>query len=103
VDIIGAQAFGFELTKLHKTTWISIMVASSCPEADEPEFRHISFCNINQTLVKKIKLSPGIQKELGLILTLPEVLTFRLMSGQYTMLLHSKPPIHHIYIQAASP
>jgi hypothetical protein len=51
VDIIGAQAFGFELTKLHKTTWISIMVASSCPEADEPEFKHISFCNINQTLV----------------------------------------------------
>ena len=64
MDIIGAQAFGFELTKLHKTTWISIMVASSCPEADEPEFKHISFCKINHNVSKKIKLSPGIQKVL---------------------------------------
>ena len=41
----------------------------------------------------KIKLPPDIQKGLGLILTLPEIFTFRLMSGQYTMLLHSKLPI----------
>lgn len=40
----------------------------------------------------KMKLSPGIQNELGLILILPEVFTFRQMSGQYTMLLHSKLP-----------
>jgi hypothetical protein len=41
------------------------MVASSCPEADEPEFKHISFCKTNHNISMKIKLSPGIQKELG--------------------------------------
>jgi hypothetical protein len=56
VDIIGAQAFGFELTKLHSTTWISTMVASSCPEVDEPEFRHISVCGIKHNISKKSKL-----------------------------------------------
>jgi hypothetical protein len=64
VDIIGAQAFGFELTKLHKTTCISIMVASSCPEADEPEFKHISFCNINQTLVRKLSYHQVFKRSL---------------------------------------
>jgi len=51
----------------------------------------------------KIKLSPGIQMELSLILPLSEVFTFRLMSGQHTMQLHSKIPIHHINIKAVSP
>jgi hypothetical protein len=50
VDIIGAQAFGFELTKLHNTTWISTMVASSCPEVDELEFKHISVCRIKHNI-----------------------------------------------------